>query len=169
MEKIVTPKQLMDTVEVLARESKEQAMAYYDQRDKHVAALKHIQMLEEREAAREREAEEAKLSFVDSPGWIGVDLDGTLAHYEGWQGADHIGQPIPAMMDRVRGWLAAGQVVKIFTARAAVPEQIPPVKRWLEANGLPDLDVTNVKDFSMVELWDDRCYRVRTNTGEALP
>lgn len=26
-------------------------------------------------------------------GWIGVDLDGTLAEYHGWKGAEHIGQP----------------------------------------------------------------------------
>jgi len=30
-----------------------------------------------------------------SKGWVGVDLDGTLAHYDGWKGADHIGEPGP--------------------------------------------------------------------------
>jgi hypothetical protein len=34
-------------------------------------------------------------------GWIGVDLDATLAKYDGWKSADHIGEPIPAMVDRV--------------------------------------------------------------------
>ena len=38
-------------------------------------------------------------------GWIGVDLDGTLAHYEGWQGETHIGAPISAMVERVKRWL----------------------------------------------------------------
>lgn len=28
------------------------------------------------------------------------------------------------------------------------------------------LEVTNVKDFGMVELWDDRCVRVLKNTGQ---
>ena len=37
-------------------------------------------------------------------GWIGVDLDGTLAEYHGWQGIEHIGEPIPKMMARVRRW-----------------------------------------------------------------
>ena len=37
-----------------------------------------------------------------SGGWIGVDLDGTLAHYNGWKGIEHVGDPVPAMIDRVR-------------------------------------------------------------------
>ena len=38
-------------------------------------------------------------------GWIGVDLDGTLAHYDGWKGIEHVGPPIPAMLARVKYWL----------------------------------------------------------------
>lgn len=98
-------------------------------------------------------------------GWTGVDLDGTLAHYEGWKGPDHIGEPIPAMLARVRTWLAEGKQVRIFTARACIPDQIPPVKAWLAKHGLPDLEVTNQKDYGMIALWDDRCVQVIPNTG----
>ena len=98
-------------------------------------------------------------------GWIGVDLDGTLAHYGGWVGPDHIGEPIPAMVSRVRAWLSKGIEVRIFTARASVPEQIPPVAAWSLKHIGVALAVTNVKDFGMVELWDDRCVRVVANTG----
>ena len=98
-------------------------------------------------------------------GWIGVDLDGTLAHYIGWVGAEHIGDPIPLMMENVKRWLQEGREIKIFTARACVPEQIPPIKAWLIKHGLPDLEITNVKDFGMIALYDDRCVQVRTNTG----
>ena len=35
-------------------------------------------------------------------GWIGVDLDGTLAEYHGWKGSEHIGPPIPLMVERVK-------------------------------------------------------------------
>ena len=35
-------------------------------------------------------------------GWIGVDLDGTLAMYDQWAGAGHIGEPIPLMVERVK-------------------------------------------------------------------
>lgn len=100
--------------------------------------------------------------------WIGVDLDGTLAHYEGWKGRDHIGEPIPAMMERVKQWLDEGQKIKIFTARACARDHIPPVKEWLKKNGLPDLEVTNCKDFGMVALYDDRCIQVITNTGQMV-
>lgn len=100
--------------------------------------------------------------------WIGVDLDGTLAHYTGWKGADHIGDPIPVMLERVKQWLRSGNTVKIFTARAATASQIPPVAAWLEKHGLGGLEVTCVKDLGMVALYDDRCYRVETNTGRLL-
>jgi len=99
-------------------------------------------------------------------GWIGVDLDGTLATYNGWQGMDHIGLPIPLMMDRVKNWIKEGITVKIFTARACIPEQIPYIKRWLVDNGLPALEITNSKDFGMIELWDDRVITVEMNTGQ---
>jgi hypothetical protein len=38
---------------------------------------------------------------------IGVDLDGTLAKYGEWRGVEHIGEPIPPMVDRVKGWTLA--------------------------------------------------------------
>jgi hypothetical protein len=100
--------------------------------------------------------------------WIGVDLDGTLAHYEDWKGAHHIGPPIKRMVDRVTRWISEGKIVKIFTARASVPSQIPFVKNWLSKNGLPMLEITNIKDMWMVELWDDRCVQVEQNTGKMI-
>lgn len=106
-------------------------------------------------------------------GWIGVDLDGTLAHYDGWKGQRHIGEPIAAMVERVRSWLAEGRVVKIFTARVAVPEPdrstvIRVIHEWCELYGLPRLDITNVKDIAMAELWDDRAVQVISNTGRPV-
>ena len=101
-------------------------------------------------------------------GWIGVDLDGTLAHYTGWKGPDHIGDPIPAMLERVFQWLQEGREVRIFTARACVAEQIPPIREWLDRHGLGHLQITNVKDFGMVELYDDRCVQVEMNTGRLI-
>lgn len=94
---------------------------------------------------------------------IGVDLDGTLAYYSGYN--IEIGEPIEPMMARVRNWLSAGEEVKIFTARACMPEQIPIIHAWLEKHGLPKLEVTNVKDLGMREIWDDICVGVKHNTG----
>lgn len=101
-------------------------------------------------------------------GWIGVDLDGTLAHYEGWKGIEHIGAPVPAMLKRVIGWLVQGQEVRIFTARAATPEAIPHIKEWCKEHFGFELPITNIKDFQMIELWDDRCVQVIPNTGNPV-
>jgi hypothetical protein len=102
-----------------------------------------------------------------SLGWIGVDLDGTLAEYHGW-GDGSIGKPIPKMMNRVKEWLASGNTVKIFTARANSDAQRIMVHAWLEENGLAGLEVTSTKDFGMIELWDDRCIQVIPNTGMSI-
>jgi hypothetical protein len=97
--------------------------------------------------------------------WIGVDLDGTLAEYHSW-GDGKIGKPIPEMMKRVKEWLANGNKVKIFTARAGYDDsQVPMIHEWLAKHGLPKLEVTATKDFDMTELWDDRCIQVVLNTG----
>ncbi len=101
-------------------------------------------------------------------GWIAVDLDGTLARHDGWKGFEYIGEPIPEMMTRVRGWLSDGITVKIFTARAASPESIPYIKEWLKKHSLPDLEITNCKDMDMIELWDDRAIQVVPNTGRPI-
>ncbi len=100
--------------------------------------------------------------------WIGVDLDGTLAMYHGWIGPDNIGPPIPKMVERVKKWLAEGKKVKVFTARACIMEQIPPVREWVDEHLGPGIEITNIKDFGMVELWDDRCIQVAINTGERV-
>jgi hypothetical protein len=105
---------------------------------------------------------------ITKSGWMGTDLDGTLAIYEGWQGAHHIGPPIPEHEARVRSWLEEGFEVRIVTARASDPEQIPHVKAWLKKYGFPDLQVTNEKDYGMLQLWDDRTVQVIPNTGKSL-
>lgn len=58
--------------------------------------------------------------------------------------------------------------VRIFTARASVAEHIPPVEQWLEKHGLGGLQVTNQKDYKMLQLWDDRCVQVIPNSGELV-
>ena len=102
---------------------------------------------------------------MNDESWIGVDLDGTLAHDTGWRGPEHIGPPIPALLERVKHWLNDGKKVKIFTARATEPQHIPPIREWLRQHGLPELEVTNVKDYACIEFWDDRAVEVIPNTG----
>ena len=104
----------------------------------------------------------------DNNKWKGVDLDGTLAEYDGWKGKENIGRVIPKMLDRIKAWDEAGIKVKIFTARAADPESVPFIKTWLEENGIGQLEITNVKDMFMEELWDDRAVQVLENTGMSI-
>lgn len=114
-------------------------------------------------------------------GWIGVDLDATLAMYDGFKGPGHIGDPIPVMVDRVKAWLAEGREVRIFTARVGAcmvineqgvqdtnsfaEEARKHIVEWCIKHIGVELPVTATKDFGMVELWDDRCVQVQPNTG----
>lgn len=105
-----------------------------------------------------------------SNGWIGVDLDGTLAVHDVWQGFEHIGEPIPAMVNRVKQWLAEGITVKIVTARAANTSElreiaIPVIEQWCLTHIGQVLEITAEKDYGMIELWDDRAVTVLANTG----
>lgn len=106
------------------------------------------------------------LDSLNSDGWIGVDLDSTLAYLDEWQGIENIGEPIPAMVDRVIKWLDQGKDVRIFTARADNAEAIPYIDAWCMKHLGKVLPVTNVKDMSMIELWDDRAIKVEKNTGQ---
>lgn len=105
--------------------------------------------------------------------WIGVDLDGTLAVYTDWSGPTDIGEPIAPMVERVKGWLAEGKDVRIFTARVAntlgdtriVAEIVEAISDWCAEHLGQRLPITCAKDYGMVELWDDRCVQVVPNTG----
>lgn len=106
-------------------------------------------------------------------GWIGVDLDGTLARYDGWQGIEHIGEPIAPMVARVKKWLAEGKDVRIFTARVSrhgneAVEARGLIERWCRQHLGTVLRITHEKDFAMIELWDDRAVQVTPNTGTPL-
>jgi hypothetical protein len=100
------------------------------------------------------------------PPWIGIDYDGTLVKSHTWQGYDYTGEPIWPMIRRVRKWLRQGRVVKIFSSRAeAGPKAIKIIQDWCEKMGLGRLEVTNVKDSGLVEIWDDLAVRVIENKG----
>lgn len=96
-----------------------------------------------------------------------MDLDGTLARYEGWKGGSHIGDPIPTMLERVKHWRSQGQEVRIFTARVYDKDVrvLRPIQEWCLKHIGEVLPVTNCKDFGMIELWDDRAVQVVVNTG----
>jgi hypothetical protein len=125
--------------------------------------------------------------------WIGVDLDKTLAQYNGGDytkfGHLYIGAPIAPMVERVKQWLAEGKDVRILTARVSNPypghdglwsnsdytnrkrdveETRVAIRSWCASHLGKELPITCVKDFDMVELWDDRARRVEPNTGREI-
>ncbi len=116
--------------------------------------------------------------------WIGVDLDGVLAHdcatpEDVWT----IGEPIPAMVAQVKAWLAEGQEVRIFTARVAMcgetssiacddlefaTYQRELITKWCQEVFGQVLPITATKDFQMIRYYDDRGVQMITNTGRSL-
>ena len=104
-------------------------------------------------------------------GWIGVDLDGTLARHEGGD-CSTVGPPVPEMLARVKAWVSAGVCVKIVTARVSSsnpPEFVEAQRRMIQLWCIQHLGqmlkVTAEKDFRMICLWDDRAQPVQHNTG----
>lgn len=101
--------------------------------------------------------------------WVGFDLDGTLANTITPTGnLASVGEPVPEMVERLRGYLEKGARVKIFTARAGYPGQKKIIEHWLRENGLPDLEITATKDYDMSHFYDDRAFRVLKNTGQII-
>lgn len=108
-------------------------------------------------------------------GWIGFDLDGTLAIYTNWQGIEHIGEPIANTVAIVKKLLMTGQKVKILTARVCSMQTntdimlaTKAIKAWCLEHIGQELEVTAEKDWNLIELYDDRCITVEYNTGRIV-
>jgi hypothetical protein len=117
--------------------------------------------------------------------WIGIDLDGCLAHSDGQWNDGKIGPPISRTVARVKRFLDAGCEVRIFTARVAyggghspvsdrtagpafAEEQRALIEAWcLEHLGVV-LPVTAEKDHLCVELHDDCAVQIVRNTGQRV-
>lgn len=109
--------------------------------------------------------------------YIGVGLDGTLAHHERETFAP-IGEPIPLTVERVKAVIAAGHEVRIFTARCVTLDcagnplfdivQVRAIEDWCEKHIGQKLKVQYWKDCGMKEIWDDRAIQFIPNTGSVL-
>ena len=112
---------------------------------------------------------------MSSQSWIGVDLDGTLAKYDGWVSPTHIGPPVPLMLARVRNWLVLGVTVKIFTARVSSTQPLAQViaarlaiQEYCRLHVGQELEVTAEKDTACKAIWDDRAVQIERNTGRRV-
>lgn len=117
---------------------------------------------------------------MKSKGWVGVDLDRVLAHYDKYLGPGDIGAPIGPMVEMVKFMLENGTDVRIFTARVYLPKDpnIRELEDYMAAHVAVEnfcmeqfgrrLPVTCQKDPRCVALYDDIAYRVEANTGRIL-
>jgi len=98
-------------------------------------------------------------------GWIGVDLDGTLAvGYPGVSG--EIGPPVASAVTTVKSLLRRGIDVRIFTARAAFGRvAVKAVQAWCQQHLGCALPVTNVKTPDCLLILDDRAISVADSEG----
>lgn len=117
------------------------------------------------EAAADLDSEEEE---AQDESWLGVGFDGTLAECPLGETPDEPGPAVPSMILRVQDWHDMGLRVKIFTWRGTTAEGRALVQDWLVRHGLPALEVTDTKDFNMVEFWDARAVQVIRNTGQAV-
>ena len=120
-------------------------------------------------------------------GNILVDMDGTMFEYWGWTKWNSFGKPIPAMVERVLGWIAEGKDVRIFTARMPLPQDEmveqtcyktgekfngvmmkKAIADHCEASFGHRLRAQCYKDLHTIEIWDDRAVGVVANTGQTL-
>ncbi len=118
-----------------------------------------------------------------SGGWIGVDLDGTLAVVCDGMAATEIGAPVAPMVALVKQWIAAGEEVRIFTARvdggkeadlagynngheyADVERIREAIQDWSELHIGHRLAVTNEKTCATKAIFDDKAFNVLKNLG----
>jgi hypothetical protein len=102
---------------------------------------------------------------------VAVDLDGTLAHYDGWRDG-HIGEPVRDVQARVTELLRDGHEVTIFTARLD-PEHgdrdftISCIESWCLVHFGRILPATAIKRAVFTEFWDDRAVGIEKNEGRA--
>lgn len=101
-----------------------------------------------------------------------VDFDGTVSHFNGWQGQLVLGLPVAAMVERIQRWLDDGDEVFIYTARiggnapyndAGTEATVAAIQDWCERYIGARLPVLPKAHFN--ELYDDRARQVLPNTG----
>ena len=112
-------------------------------------------------------------------GWVGVDLDGTLATMTNRDfDPRDIGEPVPKMISLVKKYLDEGKEVKIFTARVATIGTIDSfyntlvgrryIQLWAKKHIGRKLDVVCAKNYKMLTCYDDASIQVVQNTGELV-
>lgn len=109
--------------------------------------------------------------------WIGVDFDGTISRDRDFRSSPYeLGEPIPSMINRIKGWIAEGYTVKLLTARmnpvshTGITRDIVKMeallKQWCLKHIGTELECVMAKDGLMEVLWDDRAIQVVRDIGD---
>lgn len=121
------------------------------------------------------ETEQKPMFAAANDKWLAVDLDGTLAVYNGWKGEDHIGDLILPMAEKIMKRVNDGWKVAIFTARVSGPEAEAAhaervIWQWVEKHKMSAYisGITAIKHKHFCEFWDDRARQVIFNKGHIV-
>lgn len=83
--------------------------------------------------ARGRRFEEKEETQEAKTKTVAIDLDGTLAFYDGWRGEDVIGEVRPGAAEAVKWLKKKGHKVALWTTRGNTER----LKKWLKENDIP--------------------------------
>lgn len=110
-------------------------------------------------------------------GWVGFDLDRTLAYYSLEQ-KELIGEPIPHILELVKKLIHEGKDVRIFTARANIDSyngnhnlleyHLQLIREWCNTHIGKVLPITCSKDFNTEKIYDDIAVHVIPNKGKLV-
>lgn len=110
-------------------------------------------------------------------GWIGFDLDRTLATYTLEQ-EHQIGEPIWPIVNLAKKLIKEGKDVRIFTARANIVSykgntvlldiHLQLIREWSIKHIGQELPITCAKDFNTEKIYDDIAVHVVPNKGKLI-
>lgn len=124
----------------------------------------------------ELEIKPPPMQGLPPPGhWVAVELDGCLAHYDGWKGHEHIGEPIQEMVFKIKRLLFMKIGVRVLTHRVGPrPDDEAGlgarasyclITEWCVKHLGEPLPVTNCIDVACVEILAAHAKEVVANTG----
>ena len=95
-----------------------------------------------------------------------VDLDGTLAQYDGWKGIHHIGDPITGSREFLSSIRAMPAFICIHTTRANTDASRAIIETWLLNNHMPyDMVSIGGKPYAKAYV-DDRAVACRPQESD---
>lgn len=101
---------------------------------------------------------------------IGIDLDGTIAQYDGWRGHTSIGPLLPGAIEFLHELKRRGYQLVLFSARACDIEGRRAIAAYLIENKIMELfeGITHEKLYKFAAFVDDRAIAFKGNYDVVL-